>query len=738
MKKRTTFYFLSGYLAFLCGLLLILIPLYYSTLSLFEQRQLSLTQQRLSSGLEQLEQQMESLHGIAFSIGRDAEYRMYARKDANNPAPADYYHLGKLHEEFSRLCLAQPFVEDYGLLMRNDVLFTRDRIHLPKDDYYGSFIRFGEMSKEEFFAAFGHPSSLSLFMSEMEIIRKNVPYQGMVWLCSMSETFTRNPSGVFFATFREDRIKSLLMPDLDDLQAGFRLSNNDGEVLMHYGLSGDTEKVHKLAASGGGLNAELILSETLFTSMMEPMRNMLLIFFGLLILAGVVLSVLLALRSGRPVRKLEAIARQVTEEADAPLNGFEFIGNTLTSLATSVDEYRQALTAQQISMRDQVFSTMLRVTPVKESLVSQQRLKLFDQCFPRFPAKYRLAVIGLQDDDASAENLAQRQLALLGLIESQLSPAPYVYTVSERAVLLLDCDSRYVWTQELAILRKAAREHFQMPLLIALSDESTTCEDLHTLHQQAKAILSLASQEANNELLDVWQSGNFPDQPDNLPLDYSEMSQLHSLLLHGEKAGALSLLCSIGSRMKKLTFLDDVVNRQLFYNIRSVLLRVKLERLEALSSLDIPDYHLERSTDVLLAQLSACCEEICDLITPFCQSHQAAFASSVCRFINEHLSDSSLSVGFVADHFAVSAPTLQKAIRQETGESFFDYVEQLRFDKALLLLRTTSLPIAQIAVECGFNSNNSFYKAFKRKSSLTPAVVRQQARSQQTDHEEAR
>lgn len=738
MKKRTTFYFLSGYLAFLCGLLLILIPLYYNTLSLFEQRQLTLTQQRLSGGLEQLEQQMESLHGIAFSIGRDAEYRMYARKDACNPTPVDFYHLGKLHEEFARLCLAQPFVEDYGLLMRNDVLFMRDRIHLPSDDYYGSFIRFGELSKEEFFETFGHPSSLSLFMSEMDIFRANVPYRGMVWLCSMSETLTRNPSGVFFATFREDEIKSLLMPDLDDTQAGFRLLNPESELLMHYGLNGDAEKVHKLSASGGGLNAELLLSETLFTSMMKPIRNMLLIFFGLLILAGVVLSVLLALRSGRPVRKLEAIARQVTEEADEPLNGFEFIGNTLTSLATSVDEYRQALTAQQLSMRDQIFSTMLRVTPVKESLVSQQRLKLFDQCFPRFPAKYRLAVIGLQDDDASAENLAQRQLALLGLIESQLSPAPYVYTVSERTVLLLDCDSRYVWTQELAILRKAAREHFQMSLLIALSDESTTCEELHTLHQQARAILTLASQEPNDELLDVWQSGNFPDQPDSLPLDYSEMSQLHSLLLHGEKAGALSLLCSIGSRIKKLTFLDDVVNRQIFYNIRSVLLRVKLERLEALSSVDIPDYHLERSTDVLLAQLSACCEQICDLITPFCQSHQAAFASSVCRFINEHLSDSSLSVGFVADHFAVSAPTLQKAIRQETGESFFDYVEQLRFDKAVLLLRTTSLPIAQIAEECGFNSNNSFYKAFKRKSSLTPAVVRQQARGQQTDHEEAR
>ena len=65
---------------------------------------------------------------------------------------------------------------------------------------------------------------------------------------------------------------------------------------------------------------------------------------------------------------------------------------------------------------------------------------------------------------------------------------------------------------------------------------------------------------------------------------------------------------------------------------------------------------------------------------------------------------------------------------QETGSTFFDYVEQLRFDKAVLLLKHSNTPIAQIAEECGFNSINSFYKAFKRKSTLTPAVVRQQMR----------
>lgn len=726
MKRRTVFYFWGGYLALFLSLMVMLVPLYQSTLSLFEQRQISLTQKELQSGLAQLEQQIESLNGIAFSIGNDSEFRTFARKNLSQLSPAEYLRLHNLHEEFARLCLAQPYVEDYGLLMQNDLLMTRDRIHYPQDDYYGSFISFGTLDKEAFFQTFGHPSSLSLFTEEMTVVRDGTPYQAIVWLCSMSQTFTRNPSGVFFATFKQDTLKTLLMADLDKTQAGFTLSTSGGVPLMQFGMDAFDGQVHTLCAASGRLQVELVLSNTLFTSMMKPIRNLMFVFFGLLVLAGVILSVLLAVRSGRPVSKLEALARQVNALEEQPLNSFEYIGNTLASLASSVDEYKQALTTQQLLVRDHAFSAMLRETPIKESLISQQRLQEFRQCFPKFPARYQLAVVMIRDENISMENLAQRLMELLGLIESHFSPAPYVHTRGHQAVLVLDGEKP--WLEQLAALRKSAREQFQLPLLIALSDEATCCEELHARYQQTKAILRLASQEGNKEILDVWQSGNFPDLPYELPLDYAEMAQLHTLLLHGETAGALSLLNAIGSRLCSASFLDDVINRQVFYNIRSVLLRVKLERIDVLSHLEIPDYHGELNNVLLLGRLIHCCEEMCALLEPLSNSRQAAFAASVCRFINEHLGDSTLGVGMVADYFAISPPTLQKAIKQETGSTFFDYVEQLRFDKAVLLLKHSNTPIAQIAEECGFNSINSFYKAFKRKSTLTPAVVRQQMR----------
>jgi len=78
-----------------------------------------------------------------------------------------------------------------------------------------------------------------------------------------------------------------------------------------------------------------------------------------------------------------------------------------------------------------------------------------------------------------------------------------------------------------------------------------------------------------------------------------------------------------------------------------------------------------------------------------------------------------------ASEFGISETTLQKVIRNATGKSFFEYVEDLRLEKAKNLLKTTDENINAISAACGFSSHNSFYKAFKRRYSMSPSAVRE-------------
>ena len=738
MARKTVLHFLRGYLAFLACLLVLLIPLYLQVNNLFEARQLSLTQAMLESGMARLDQQISSLSGIAFSIGQESDYRTFAQVDASQMTPSDYYQLGQLHAEFSRLCLAQPYVTAYGLILKNGVILTRERCYLPTDDYYGRFLRFGDMDQAEFLQTFGKPGNVSAFLPQMEVYRYGESggetTQAVIWLCNMSQIASSNPTGAFYAAISCPTIASLLMPELAAEDVGLVLCRATGGELMRFGaLDEDAKNVHTLtaAASASGLRATLRLSVRLFNDMMKPARNLLYLCFGLLILVGVILSAFFASRASRPVEQLSALAHRVNRDGETGASSFELIGNTVTSLASSVDEYRQALAAQQMSVQAHCFERLLRETPFPAA--SSRAVEEFNRCFPSFPAAYRLAVIAIRGGDLEA--LPRMQVSLLGLAGALLSPAPYVYFGRRYAVIVLDSAAPGHHADALCALRRSALEKFDLNLLIALSGEGTSCAQLHALYQDAKSVIALARQEEPSGLVDVWRREHFPNQPSEFPLDYTEMSQLYGLLTRAECEGALSLIDTVRERLMRSGAPDELIVKQVYYNLRGILLRIKLERLELLGSVEIPDYHGEIDPELLFGQLSESCTRICGLLSPVLARSRTAFSASVLRFIDEHIADSALSVSMVADRFAISEPTLQKAIRQEKGCSFFEYVESRRYALALSLLRDTDQPIAQIAAQCGYNSVNSFYKAFKRMTNVTPAAMRQQLKQEQTEEE---
>jgi AraC family transcriptional regulator len=76
-------------------------------------------------------------------------------------------------------------------------------------------------------------------------------------------------------------------------------------------------------------------------------------------------------------------------------------------------------------------------------------------------------------------------------------------------------------------------------------------------------------------------------------------------------------------------------------------------------------------------------------------------------------------VGFSSYHFA-------RLFRRATGESPHQYVLRQRIERAQRLLREADLPLAQIALDCGFANQSHLTLAFKRLIGVTPAAYRRQ------------
>ncbi len=104
------------------------------------------------------------------------------------------------------------------------------------------------------------------------------------------------------------------------------------------------------------------------------------------------------------------------------------------------------------------------------------------------------------------------------------------------------------------------------------------------------------------------------------------------------------------------------------------------------------------------------------------------------QFMNEKepFLDSDLTIQKLAKQIDYTPKELSTLINHIIGKHFFDFVNEYRILKAMLILKNPlhkNLTILEILYEVGFNSKSSFNTAFKKYSNLTPIEYRKQALS---------
>ncbi len=83
-------------------------------------------------------------------------------------------------------------------------------------------------------------------------------------------------------------------------------------------------------------------------------------------------------------------------------------------------------------------------------------------------------------------------------------------------------------------------------------------------------------------------------------------------------------------------------------------------------------------------------------------------------------------IAYYASALNISTVYLSRVVRQVSGRTVIDYINQHLLMEASYLLRTTSLSINQIAERLHFADSPSFSKFFSRKKGITPKEYRKQ------------
>ena len=85
-----------------------------------------------------------------------------------------------------------------------------------------------------------------------------------------------------------------------------------------------------------------------------------------------------------------------------------------------------------------------------------------------------------------------------------------------------------------------------------------------------------------------------------------------------------------------------------------------------------------------------------------------------------------LSLGELAQSVGLSIAHFSEMFRKSTGETPHQFVLRLRLERAKDMLRATELRVLDVAVACGFKTQQHFARVFRHVCRLSPTEYRRE------------
>ena len=106
--------------------------------------------------------------------------------------------------------------------------------------------------------------------------------------------------------------------------------------------------------------------------------------------------------------------------------------------------------------------------------------------------------------------------------------------------------------------------------------------------------------------------------------------------------------------------------------------------------------------------------------TPQMSEEDDRFMRHVMDFIEEHLGESDMNIGDMADAVATSRSSLNRRLKSILGVTPVDLLREARIKRACQLLETSGLNVSEVAYRCGFADPKYFSRCFKQTIGVSP------------------
>ncbi|WP_102410433.1 helix-turn-helix domain-containing protein [Beduinella massiliensis] len=515
---------------------------------------------------------------------------------------------------------------------------------------------------------------------------------GMLYLRVAPPPYGETPLFAMIYFISDAGVRRCLQPLADYGTLTLTLALPQGDTPLVQGAAAGGARV-SLAAPVGGIGGSLALSidaRELYASA-DSLRGMLFALLALMACLGSGVAVLVATVNYRPLAGIfSALFRQGTLDAPHPTTGdLKSVEQSLLEIMEKEDELRRSVEAQQDLLRYAALARLLDGT-----LDGSAREKLFATLAMPLPHPYYSVGILFPPDP-------QALACLIGACHD-LRVTAYPIEHEGRSLLLLNHDAP-------AGLRALAGPP---GFCLALSDACGALSDVPNAYAHALHALNYRSMQPQEDGILFYADVSKRDASYYYPLE-AEV-RLVNMLRAGDAAAAESEMDALlASNLEQHP--SAMAMERFLSNLEMTLARecresgVAFAPLPPDSPLDVWSGHLRRTARACAAAQTAQRDE-----------QGEAVLADILSYLDEHLSDSQLSLGGVAAHFGMNASSLSRFIKKKTGVGYLDIINRRRIELAKEYLRQDTLSIRQLAASVGFDSDVTLRRLFKKYEGITP------------------
>lgn len=249
---------------------------------------------------------------------------------------------------------------------------------------------------------------------------------------------------------------------------------------------------------------------------------------------------------------------------------------------------------------------------------------------------------------------------------------------------------------------------------------SRTYEHLSAMPHALLECQELSQDETPVSSLSIYPDhGDLPNETDHYP--EAELSGLWDALFHKDSENIQTYVQAL------IHYLEHLEDKHLLFLPLSYSISHTFQKASGIYGIPSPVMQLSSaSRDQLIEEMTVFTQEIIGMIRLQQQEADAYSMPFIIDYIQEHYREKDFCVSSLADHFNLTVSNLSHQFKTSTAVTPSAYIDSLRHEYALVLLKTTSMTIREISETAGYAQPSSFIRRFKQFTDVTPGEWRSQ------------